>query len=451
MWAEGEDLPDTWEGIDMYGFSQSFGTTEATVQQCATCHSRREAHFDQSPRPGTLYHDSYNLALLRPGLYHPDGQIQDEVYVYGSFLQSKMYSKGVGCLDCHDAHRAERLVEGNGLCTQCHSPSGNDRFPTLSLSLYDSPEHHFHPEGSEGAQCKSCHMIERTYMGIDGRRDHSFRIPRPDLAAATNSPDACTDCHTGKGANWAADWIERWYPDSENRGPHFATTFAQARSNPRAAAGGLTDIALDEQQSGIVRATALWLLSEQATAEQAEQLSALLSDEDALIRASAAQVQRAVDPQTRVLRLLPLLSDPVRNVRIAVAKELIDAPVARLPAQYDAALQRANQDWQMSLASRLDFPESHLQIAGVALTTRNFALARNAFREVVEMDPQQPDAWGMLIRLAEAFEGPDAARAVQREAISRMQPQGADDGGFSPQGLGEMSFDDLLPPAGNGD
>lgn len=145
---------------EAYGFDQPFATTEATIQQCATCHSRREAFEDASPRPGTPYHDAYNLSLLRPGLYHADGQIRDEVYVYGSFLQSKMYAKGVGCLNCHDAHSGALLAEGNAVCAQCHSLAGNPEFETLRLADYDSPEHHFHTPGSEGAQCTSCHAPE---------------------------------------------------------------------------------------------------------------------------------------------------------------------------------------------------------------------------------------------------------------------------------------------------
>jgi len=175
-----------------------FSDTEATIQQCAGCHSRREAFGDGNPVPGTPFDDAYNLAQLRPGLYHADGQILDEVYVYGSFLQSRMYARGVSCLNCHDAHGADLRAAGNAVCVQCHNPAGNADFPTLTKAGYDTPAHHFHAEGSDGALCKNCHMIARTYMGIDRRRDHSFRIPRPDLAAETGAPDACTDCHADR-------------------------------------------------------------------------------------------------------------------------------------------------------------------------------------------------------------------------------------------------------------
>ena len=163
-WAETLGTSREAPAPEALGFSQPFATTEATIQQCATCHSRREAHDDMSPIPGTPYHDAYGLALLRPGLYHADGQILDEVYVYGSFLQSKMYAKGVGCLDCHNPHRADLKAEDNAVCTQCHSTAGNPDFPTLTRATYDDPAHHFHAQGSEAAACISCHSPKQVYI-----------------------------------------------------------------------------------------------------------------------------------------------------------------------------------------------------------------------------------------------------------------------------------------------
>lgn len=197
-WAE---IADSGADLGAYGFTVDFDDTEAAIQQCAGCHSRREPYGDGNPIPGTPYHDAYNLSLLRPGLYHADGQILDEVYVYGSFLQSKMFEAGVGCTDCHEPHTAELVTEGNAVCTQCHSPAGREEFPAAA-GEYDTPAHHFHEEGSEAAQCVSCHMTDRAYMGVDWRRDHSFRIPRPDLAATTGAPDACTTCHEDREPDW---------------------------------------------------------------------------------------------------------------------------------------------------------------------------------------------------------------------------------------------------------
>lgn len=409
------------------GFSMAFGAgnTEAGIQQCAGCHSRRESFLDGNPIPGTPFHDTYRLALLRPGLYHADGQILDEVYVYGSFLQSKMYARGVGCMNCHDAHAATLKAEGNAVCTQCHSPAGNPEFPTLPLAEYDTPAHHFHAEGSDGAQCKSCHMIERVYMGIDGRRDHSFRIPRPDLGAQTGGPDACTDCHADKSQDWAAAQIAARYPDPAHRGPHYGQVLARGRADPAAASGDLVALARDSAQPGIVRATALYLVQAAADAGVADAgvadaTASLLDDPDPLVRAEAAGVQRALPDDQRGARLAPLLGDTVRMVRIAAARQMLTVEPQALSRSQAALLGEAMREWRQSLGNKLDFPETHLAMGGMALSTRNFRAAEAAFREVVRLDPQRAEAWSVLVRLAEAVRGPEAARAVLREALDQV-------------------------------
>lgn len=403
-----------------YGFSQSFATTDATIQQCATCHSRREAHSDRSPLPGTPYHDSYGLALLRAGLYHADGQILDEVYVYGSFLQSKMYALGVSCIDCHNSHSGELKAEGNGVCTQCHSLAGNTRFESLPLADYDSVTHHFHTPGTEGAQCKSCHAPESVYMGNDWRADHSFRVPRPDLAMETGSPDVCTSCHSDKDASWAAAEIANRFPDSGNRGPHYGVALAEGRENAVAAADSLLSLGMDEDKPGIVRATALWLLETAESPQAAERIAFLLTHSDPVVRAAAVSAQRMASPQDRVARLLPVLEDPSRSVRLAVAKELIDARNIRLPEETQAALDAARSEWRAALFSRLDFPETHVQIAGVYLTLRNMRAAELAFAEVTRLDPQMHQAWTMRIRIAAATEGAERALSIVNEALRAL-------------------------------
>ena len=261
-------------------------------------------------------------------------------------------------------------------------------------------------------------MIERIYMGNDGRRDHSFRVPRPDLAGATGGPDACTDCHQNRDPGWAAETVRRWFPDDTHRRSHYGETLAHGREDAVSAAGDLADLATDTSEPGIVRATALWLLEQSNSASTAQRLTPLLADPDPLVRAAAVGVQRAAPPEERVRRVSDLLADPVRNVRTAAVRVLLDAPIAGLPDDFAADLRAARSEWQMSLANRLDFPETQLQIAGIALTMRDFASATGAFREAIRLDPQRVDAWAMLVRLAAAIEGNNAARAVMSDALA---------------------------------
>jgi len=418
--APGDYDADRWPGLTAKGFTIGFaaGSAETEIEQCAGCHSRREPFGDGNPLPGTAFHDAYRLALLRQGLYHPDGTIQDEVYVYGSFLQSKMSANGVRCTDCHDPHTAGLKAEGNAVCAQCHSPAGNPRFATLRRADYDDPSHHFHPEGSAGAQCVSCHMIERTYMGIDGRRDHSFRIPRPELYLATGTPNACTDCHTDRTPAWAAAEIAKRFPDSDRRGPHFSQTFAAARHNPVASAESLLGIAEHDGLPGMIRASALDLLGPAADEAIATRVAPLIADDDPLVRAAAIALQRGAPPTARVQRLVPALDDPVRTVRIAAARAFLGMPVVRLPARIDEAARKATAEWHASLDVKADFPETQMAIGGAALVLRNPRAAEQAFRETVRLDPQRVEAWSMIIRILAATDDLDGARAALDDALA---------------------------------
>lgn len=417
--ANGDYDPEQWQHLSETGLTMDFNAgAEAQIQQCAGCHSRREAFGQGNPLPGTPFHDAYRLSTLRPGQYHADGQILDEVYVYGSFLQSKMYANGVTCTDCHNAHTAERVAEGNAVCTQCHSPAGNDRFPSLRPALYDDPSHYFHEAGSEGAQCKSCHMIERVYMGIDGRRDHSFRVPRPDLTPETGAPNACNDCHEEKSATWAAEVLEQWYPDSTHRGPHFSQVIAPARQNPAGQVEGLIGIVEHGDLPGIVRASALDLLAQVTTPEIAERMVPALSDPYPLVRAAAIPLQRAAEQTDILSRIVDLLSDPVKSVRIAAAREFLALRVAHMPDSYTKALNTAMTEWQGAIYSNADFPETQMVMAGIGLTTRNMPAALGAFGEAVEMDPQLVQAWTMMVRIHAALGDREAALDTVNRAIT---------------------------------
>ncbi len=420
-WARDGKKPG--EGLTPYGFSIGFtpDDPEVEIQQCAGCHARRGQFGQGNPLPGTPFSDAYRLSTLRAGLYEADGTIHDEVYVYGSFLQSKMHAKGVRCSDCHDVHAAGApgalKAEGNAVCTQCHLPAGNPRFPSLPLKVFDGPEHHFHKEGSEGARCVSCHMVERTYMQVDPRRDHSFRVPRPDLSVKIGIPNACNDCHADRTPQWAAEELERRFPESTHRGPHFAETFALARDGIDMT-DTLSGIAEHDALPGIVRATALEMIAPRANAAVAARLEPLLADPDPLVRAEAIGVQQGAAPMERAQRLVGMLDDPVKLVRIEAARGMLGLPIARLPGKMQADLDKAMGEFQTSLLVNADFPETQLALGGLALTMRNVQAATAAFSEAVRLDPQQVQAWGMLARIREAVGDKAGAEATLREGLA---------------------------------
>ncbi|MGI9372701.1 MAG: tetratricopeptide repeat protein [Hyphomicrobiales bacterium] len=423
-WAQNPQsyAPQTQSGRDKFGFSVSFAQDRQQMEKnvCGPCHSRREAFDPDSPPEGSTFENHYNLSLLRNGLYHADGQVNDEVYVLGSFLQSKMHEKGVTCTNCHNPHTLELKAEGNGVCTQCHSEAGNNAFPSLTKKAYDAPSHHFHEQGSDAAQCVSCHMPEKNFMVVDGRRDHSFRVPRPDLSITTGVPNACTTCHEGQSAQWADEAINNWYPNTRSGKPHFAVPIAAARTGDNSAETqeALIKIAEDETAPAIVRASALELANIAAVPQLVGRAVALLKSDSAVIRAAASRHFRQAPPQMRAQVLFPLLSDKRKMVRIAAARELAGIPRNAVDPTVSAKLTAANREFQSSLMSRADFPETQMSIAGLAMSLRNMRVAKSALSEAVALDPQLSDAWRLKARIEMAERNPQAARATLEAAIA---------------------------------
>jgi predicted CXXCH cytochrome family protein len=168
------------------------------LNRCASCHSFRE-QIAGGKKPAANFQDHYNLVLPHANQYHLDGQIKGEVYVMGSFLQSKMHEAGVRCSHCHDPHSLKLKKTGSQVCFQCHEPN-----------KYAVSSHHHHKEGSSGSSCLECHMPESVYMGIDRRRDHSFRVPRPDLSLKNSTPNACTGCHLDLKKETQNEHYQNW-------------------------------------------------------------------------------------------------------------------------------------------------------------------------------------------------------------------------------------------------
>lgn len=215
-------------------------------------------------------------SLLHPGLFEADGKSLDEVYNYAPFRQSRMFVAGVSCSDCHDPHSLKLRAEGDGVCLQCHD---GGRFAASS--------HHHHSDASAGARCTACHMPVKTYMQVDPRHDHAFRIPRPDESARFGTSNACNDCHQDKDAAWAAAAIERWFGPQRKGFQTWTEAFDAARGSKPEAASLLVKLALSPDAPSIARATALDSLAEFPSREAVAAAQRALADPDPLVRLSA--------------------------------------------------------------------------------------------------------------------------------------------------------------------
>ncbi len=394
--------------------SRSVPRTDRTkIELCARCHSRRGQIHDQYTY-GEPLGNTHRLALLEEHLYYPDGQIKDEVYVHGSFLQSKMFHAGVTCTDCHDAHNLKLKADGDLVCAQCHE-----------LGRYAAEEHHHHQPGTPGAACVGCHMPQRFYMVNDERADHSMRIPRPDLSLKLGSPDACTRCHQDKPVQWAADAATRWYGDRKPGRPHFGEALHAGRTGAPDAGKRLMALAVDMEQPAIARASALELLRGYPRPAHLVSLPSLLNDQDPLVRGAAVRYLEMTDPEILFKLVMPLLEDPARTVRLEAARTLATLLRYELPGGDRARLETALDAYRASQLVNAELPESHLNIGLVEMAQGKVAMARKAYRTALRLDPAFVPAYVNLADLYRALESDAEGEAVLRTGL-KAAPQNGD-------------------------
>ncbi len=358
------------------------------IETCAPCHSRRSV-LRENHRHGRPLMDSYQPALLHDPFYFPDGQIRDEVYVYGSFLQSKMYQAGVTCTDCHDPHSLKVYASDNSLCTRCHM---TDR--------YDSREHHFHKSETAGSRCVECHMPPREYMVVDSRRDHSLRIPRPDLSPKLGTPNACTGCHADQTSRWAADKVEEWYGSEGTVALHYGEILHAGQNGLPGASEALVELAVNSDRTAIVRASALTLLERYPEALAVSRIRQLLQDTDPMVRYAAIRNAESLEPGVRLGRVFPLLSDPILAVRIEAARVLAGPPGNLMTnAQVSRHRQVLGEYLQAQLASA-ERPESHMNLGNLYARMGDFSRLEREFRMALSLNPRFVPAY---VNLADQY------------------------------------------------
>ncbi|WP_298236761.1 tetratricopeptide repeat protein [uncultured Algibacter sp.] len=316
-------------------------SSKALVDACARCHVRREQFSEFYNFEGTFL-DHYFPQLITDNLYHPDGQILDEVYVYGSFLQSKMYQNNVSCTNCHNPHSLKLRFEGNKLCIQCHD-----------TNVYDQTSHHFHQANSEGAKCINCHMSGKVYMGNDYRRDHSFRIPRPDLSIKYNTPNACIHCHTDKDDTWAWEHFKKNYGTPKSK--HFSELLAPGLVGDPHGLEKLMELSKDTIYPEIARASGVSAMGNYLNDEVINNMLAFLNDDSPLVRGAVIDVLNNSNFNDYANYFLPLLADEKRSIRVKAFMAIASLNELQIPDEYKGAYKKVKKEFETQLSVTGDF------------------------------------------------------------------------------------------------
>lgn len=430
-WATTRSTPLPHHGFDL-GLDQRVGASwqtgasatatrsgppasDAEARLCAGCHARRQ-QFSDDPVAAARFYDAFRPVTLEAGLYYPDGQQRDEVYNFGSFLQSRMHAAGVTCSDCHNPHSGKLRLAGDALCGQCHS-----------AAVFDQATHHHHAPRSKGAECVNCHMPATVYMGVDPRRDHSMRIPRPDRTAALATPNACNQCHSDKSAAWAIEALKSWSMGGKPGAQTFAEAFHLADSGAPGARAALALIIEDKGQSAIVRASALQRLSQKPTVAAPSLAMRALSDSDPIVRSAAVAVLANADAETKRQALTPLLIDETRLLRMEAARALAGEAEADLAPAARTAFEKALAEYEAGQLFNAERPEFQANLGALYHARGKVDAARAAYEKALALDKSFAPAAISLAEIARA----NGDEMAAEETLRRSQAQNPDSGALA--------------------
>lgn len=364
--------------------------TDHEIEVCAQCHARRKQIAD-GYQAGKPFLDYYRPALLVSPLYHADGQQHDEVFTWASFLQSKMYAKGVTCSDCHNPHSGQLRAEGNSVCASCHVPS-----------KYDTKQHSRHQQNSAGAQCTACHMPTTTYMVVDPRHDHSMRVPRPDQTVKLGVPNACNQCHTERSATWAAAQIKSWYGHDPQGFQGYADAFAANIADSENAQTQLQAVAMDLNQATIARATALSQL-DPSNYGAAKLLAKSLADPSDLVRLGSLASLAHSNLEELAPQVESLLSDPLRAVRIEAADILSRTNASQINPEARGSFEQAVDEYVTSQNYNADRAEDRVNLGSFYANRGDGAKAEEQMKAAIYLNPLDVPAYTNLADLYRAM------------------------------------------------
>ena len=252
-------------------------------------------------------------------------------------------------------------------------------------------------------------------MGVDARRDHSMRVPNPQLAESIGAPDACTNGHNDRSQKWAGQAIDYWLKSkslTRQKQMHFGETFHAARQGLPEAHQSLIEIANNISFTPIVRSTALELLNNYPDQDSFQVALDQLKDSDPLVRLGALRTLEFLPQQQRWKPIAPLLNDSAAAVRHEATRLLLgSSPANRADKE---KLQSGIEHYMASLMISGDMPLGQVNIGNAYRSQRLFTKAHDAYKKALDLDPFNAPA---MINLADTYRAQGHDRKSLQELL----------------------------------
>jgi len=353
-------------------------TARQTNDSCAPCHAKMFPLTD-SFTPGDRYFDHFGLHALENRDFYPDGRDLGENYTFTLWRLSPCTKSGeFDCLHCHTSSGRNRHTgeKADQACLPCHD------------EIVKNPaEHTFHPVGSEGSRCISCHMPKTEFARMV-RHDHSMLPPTPATSIEFGSPNACNICHSDRDAEWANRWVTKWYgPEYQKPFQRRARLIDDARREKWGRLEEILAYISDPAENEIFKVSLVRLLSACPDERKIPGLIRAAADPSPLVRSGAVTaLGYQLNPES-VKVLLNAIDDDYRLVRVMAAASLAGMPSRALPAPDQARLRRGIREYEASLKIRPDDWSMHYNLGNLYHRLGRAEAALKAYETAVQLAP----------------------------------------------------------------
>ena len=262
-------------------------------------------------------------------------------------------------------------------------------------------------------------------MGVDVRRDHSFRIPRPALTEQFGIPNTCNACHTKQSVRWAEEYVTKWYGKKGADSLHYANALFAGRIGTPDAPDLLARLAGDLNAPVIARATALSMLQKFPDPVAAEAVRRGIIDGEPLLRLGAVRALSVLPAEEQFSQARYLLSDSLLAVRVEAAGALANLPLSSLPTDGRDLMEKAQVEYRSVQEFNADHPSAHMNLGNRALRNHDFITAEAEYRKAIQLEPAFMLTYVNLADLYRVKGEEGKAEQVLNDAL-KMNPDFAD-------------------------